>query len=319
MQTPTVRTVRPTDFVPLIAFLRNGSHREVTASAWPEIAGEASARVLRVVLRQIMVPPGGYPGAWVCVAENGVHGLAVAKARAGKLAWDVKNLFVIDGEQHVGVELLEQLSGEAVKHGARRVFLATGDDTAASGLARHAGFVHYTSEVLYGARLPAAVAANGLRAARPRLRQDTQALFQLYNSAVPYKVRLSEAATVEEWNALERANRPWAPRLGGSIQHFVWDEPGAIAGWLQITYGAKSQHISLLVGPSHADAAYDMLQYGLSQASHKAPIFVPVRDYQPEVASALVRSGFSPVSEYLVFAREMTARVPNRAFVPARA
>lgn len=274
---------------------------------------------MRDLFRRLIVHPGGRPQGWVCANGGSLSGLASAGPRAGKLAWDVRDLFVCESEPSVGVDLLEQVSAEAVKRGARRIFLGVGPDVSSTRLARQAGFVHYTSESIYVAKLQTAMGTNGLRPARPRLRHDTQALFHLYNTAVPFKVRLSEAATLEEWSSLDRASRPWAPSLGGSSHHYVWDEQGELAGWLQITFGSKSQHISLLVNPSQAASTEEMLQYALSQTSHKVPVYISVRDYQPELGSALERSGFSKVADALVFAREMTARVPNRAFVPARA
>ena len=316
---PTIRAIGPTDLIPLIAFLRNGSHLEVTSHGWPELQGDTSTRVMRDLFRRLVIRPGGHPQAWVCAAGSTIHGLAVAKPRAGKLAWDVRELLVSSDAHSVGVDLLEQLNAEAAKRGARRVFLSIGMDAAMTRLARQAGFVHYTSEALYAAKLPGSTASNSSRPARPRLRHDTPALFHLYNAAVPFKVRLSEAATIEEWTSLDRASRPWAPRLGGSTQHFVWDEQGELAGWLQINFGSRSQHMTMLVNPSQSQTTEEMLQYALSQLSHKVPIYVPVRDYQQELASALERAGFTRTAEYLVFVREMTARVPNRAFVPARA
>ncbi len=316
---PTIRVIRPTDLVPLIAFFRNGSRREVAAQLWPEMQGDAGARVLRDLLRQLMVHPGGYAQSWVYVEDGAIQGLTVAMPRAGRLAWDIRDLFLADAEGPIGVELLEQVSAELARRGARRLFMSIDTGGEVARLARQAGFAQYTSEALYAIKLPAAVSPSGLRPARPRLRQDTHTLFQLYNTAVPFKVRFAEAATMEEWHALERNNRPWAPRLGGNCQHYVWEENGEAAGWLQLTFGTKSQHIQLLVHPSHAEATEEMLRYSLSQASHKAPIYASAREYQPELASALERIGFAQVAEYLIFAREMTARVPSRAWMPARA
>jgi len=316
---PTIRAIRPTDIIPLMAFFRNGSRREVTAQVWPEVQGEANTRVVRDLFRQLVVHPGGSSQAWVCTADWGIHGLAIARSRAGKLAWDVQDLFVAEGALPAGVDLLEHAAAEVARKGARRVFIATSADGSMSKLARQAGFVHYTSEVLFAIKLRAPLAAGSVRPSRPRLRQDEHALFQLYNAAVPCKVRFAEAVTMEEWASLDKGSRPWAPRLGGSSQHFVWDDQSEMAGWLQLSFGSRSQHVALLVDPSHAEATEEMVQYSLSQASHKAPIYVSARDYQPELISALEKMEFARVAEYMVFAREMTARVPSRALVPARA
>jgi hypothetical protein len=316
---PTIRAIRPTDLIPLIAFFRDGSNRKVTAQAWPEVQGDAGARVMRQLIRRLMVHPGGYAQAWVCMTGGAVRGLAIARARAGKLAWDVQDLFVTDCDRSSCVDLLEQLAAEAVRNGARRVFLSTAVDGEASRLARQAGFVHYTSETLFAMKLAAQASGEGLPAARPRLRRDAHALFQLYNVAVPCKVRFAEAATIEEWSSLDRGSRPWAPRLGGNNQHYVWDEGDGLTGWLQLVFGTSSQHMSLVVHPSSAGATDEMVRYALSLASHKVPIYASAREYQPELISSLESVGFARVAECMVFSREMTARVPSRAFVPARA
>lgn len=302
-----------------MAFFRNGSHREVTAQVWPELQADASARVMRDLFRRLVVHPGGDSQAWVCTANGVIHSVAIARSRAGKLAWDIQDLFVAEGAQTAAVELLDRAAAEAARKGARRIFLATPADGEVTKLARQAAFTHYASETLFAVKLVAPFAADSVPPARPRLRQDTQALFQLYNAAVPGKVRLAEAMTMEEWTSLDRTSRPWAPRLSGDSQHFVWDEHGEMAGWLWLTFGSRSQHMALLVHPSRVESTGEMVRYALSQSSQKVPIYASARDYQPELISALEKVGFARVAEHLVFAREMTARVPSPAFVPARA
>ncbi len=315
---PTIRNVRPTDLVSLISFFRRDSHREVTAQLWPKVWQDSDARALWGLLSRAITPPGSAQ-VWICLADDDVHGLAVAHPRAGKLAWDVEELYVVDGERAAGIGLLEQLAGAAARKGARRVFLVTPVDGEMSRMATQAGFVNYAMESLYSVRLPSPVESSSSAKARPRLRQDTQALFHLYNAAVPCRVRSAEAMTVEEWLALDRGGRLWAPSLSGSRQHLVWEGKDGLAGWLQLHFGAKSQHLELLVHPAHQSETGEMVQYALSQVSPKAPVYFTVRDYQAEVASKLVEIGFMRSADYLVFARQMTVRVPNRALVPARA
>jgi len=315
---PTIRALRPTDFVSLISFFRHDAHREVTAPLWPDMREGCDGRgcwgfVSRLITR------GSGSQVWLSLGNGGVRGLAIAHPRAGKLAWDVEDLFVAESDRSAGVDLLEHLAGEAARRGARRLFLVTRVDGDTARIASNAGFVHYTSEILYFARLPAAVGYDGLRRARPRLRQDTPALFNLYNAAVPCNVRSAEAMTMDEWLSLERGGRLWAPSLGGSRQHFVWESGNSLAGWLQITFGGKSQHLELLVHPNERAATEEMLLYSLTQTSPRAPVYVTVRDYQGELASLLEALGFRPAADYLVFAHQLAVRVPGRALVPVRA
>lgn len=302
-----------------MAFLRDPSFHQLTAQVWPEMQRDSSARVVWTILQRLMTRPGAGPRAWVCFAKPGLRGLVIGHPRAGNLAWDVQTLLVANGAYAAGVELLEALSTEAVRREARRVFLATPPDAEPSRVARQAGFTSYTSETVFIARPSGAVAQDGLLPARPRLRQDTQALFQLYNAAVPCKVRFAEAATLDEWSSLLKGSRPWASSVGGSNRHYVWESPEGLMGWLQVTRGGRGQHFSLLVHPSHLEAVEGMLLYSLSRLNPASPVYCAVREYQPETASALERLGFAEVAHYLVCAREMTARVPSRAFVPARA
>jgi len=315
---PTIRNVRPTDLVSLISFFRRDSHREVTAQLWPKVWQDSDARALWGLLSRSITPPGSAQ-VWICLIEDDVHGLAVAHPRAGKLAWDVEELYVAEGDQSAGVGLLEQLAGEAARKGARRVFLATPVDGGMARMASQAGFVNYTTESLHSIRFSSQVEEKGSTRARPRLRQDTQSLFQLYNAAIPCRVRSAEAMTVDEWLSLDRGGRIWAPSLGGSRQHFVWEGKEGLAGWLQVTFGAKSQHLELLVHPSHQAEAGEMVHYGLSQVSHRAPVYFTAREYQPEVLSKLTEFGFARSADYLVFARQLAVRIPGRALVPARA
>jgi hypothetical protein len=315
---PTIRNVRPTDLVSLITFFRRDSHREVTAQLWPNVWQDSDARALWGLLSRVITPPGSTQ-VWICLAEDDVHGLAVAHPRAGKLAWDVEELYVVDGERSAAVGLLEQLASEAARKGARRVFLATPVDREMSRMATQAGFVNYTTESLYSVRMPSPMAESSSTKARPRLRQDTQALFHLYNAAVPCRVRSAEAMTVEEWLALDRGGRLWAPSLGGSRQHFVWEGKEGLSGWLQMHFGGKSQHVELMVHPAHQSEAGEMVRYALGQVSPKAPVYFTVREYQSEISSKLTEIGFTRCADHLVFARQLAVRVPNRALVPARA
>lgn len=315
---PTIRTIRPTDLVPLISFFRDGSHCEITARVWPEVWDSSNTRVVWNLISRLVTRPGDSQ-VWVCLGGSGVTSLGIARPRAGNLAWDVANLFVSEDDRTAAVDLLEHLAGEASRKGVRRVFLSTPQDNDLGRIAKQAGFINYTSETLYSCPLPVTQNDGELLRPRPRLRQDTHALFRLYNSAVPCRVRSAEAITLDEWISLEKGNRLWAPSLGGSRQHFVWEEKDELVGWLQLSFGAKSQHVELLAHPSKRKDIDNMVLYALTQISPRAPVYVSVREYQPEVASVLQRLGATAVVDYLICARELAVRVPSRALAPAGA
>ncbi len=315
---PTIRAIRPTDFVSLISFLRHDAHREVTAQLWPELWEGADGRGRWTLLSRLVTRTSGAQ-AWLSLGDGDVHGLAIANPRAGKLAWDVESLFIAESDRSAGVDLLEHLAAESARRGARRLFLATPVDGEMARIAHQAGFVNYTTETLYSARLSETTGDVGCRQARPRLRQDTPALFQLYNAAVPCRVRSAEAMTIDEWLSLERGSRLWTPSLGGSRQHLVWETGNSLVAWLQLAFGGKSQHLELLVHPSEQSAIEEMLLCCFSQASCKVPVYFTVRDYQAGIVPMLESRGFTRTADYLVFARQLAVRVPGRALVPARA
>ena len=116
--------------------------------------------------------------------------------------------------------------------------------------------------------------------ARPRLRADEQLLFQLYMAAVPGAVRAAEAMTLDEWAALYPGRKRWQPSFTGSRQQYVWELGTSIVGWMELTFGQRSQYIELLVNPRYEDAADRLLRYALLQVSPKAPVYIIAREYQ---------------------------------------
>lgn len=314
---PTIRAIRPTDLVSLVAFFRHESPRDVTAHLWPEVGEKAPGRFLRSITSLLLARPGSSQ-LWLYLA-GGIRALVVFQPRAGKLAWDVQELFLAGEDDGAGIELLEHIAGEAAGRGARKLFLATPVEDSAVRLAGKSGFANYTAESLYCLRgWPSTIPGPDL-VGRLRLRRDTQGIFQLYNAAVPCRVRSAEAMTLDEWIFLEKGSTLWSPSLAGNRRHFVWESDGSLVAWLQVSSHKGSLHADLLVHPSHHDRAEEMLRFSLSQADPRFPLFLTVRDYQGEVASAAARLGFLEESSHLVFARELAVRIPSRVFVPARA
>src|SRR5918912_3872692 len=110
-------------------------------------------------------------------------------------------------------------------------------------------------------------------------------------AAVPAPVRSAEAMTLEEWAGLFPGRRFWQPSFG-SRQQFVWELGTSLVGWLEITFGQRSQFMELLVHPRYEDAADRLLRYALLQVSPKAPVYIVAREYQPYLSSAVQRVGF---------------------------
>jgi hypothetical protein len=314
-----VRTLRPIDMVALASFERRAGAAEITAHNWPRVEPE-SGRVpfLNLVSASLGHRPGGRR-AWV--AEDGEHrqlaGLAIARPRAGGLVWDVLNLHADPSENMIGVELLEQVAACAGSHAARRVFLEAPLGGRGLDVARRAGFERFTSSELYILSPGFKVERTDLFEARPRLRADEQTLFQLYMGAVPAPVRAAEAMTLEEWGALYPGRKRWQPSFTGSRQQYVWELGTSLVGWLEVTFGQRSQFMELLVNPRYEDAADRLVRYALLQVSPKAPAYVVAREYQPSLAAALRRAGFRLAAEHELFVKLLAARVREPRLVTA--
>jgi hypothetical protein len=314
----TIRTVRATDIIPLVAFLRNGTRQEVTARVWPRVEEDANWKAVWRALGPRITPPVEMARSWVYVSRTGVRGVVLARARVGGIAWDVEELHLAEGDWLAGVELLDYLAARAARSGVRRVFLATPPDGEVVRIAKQAGFINYASEILYSTRLQTPVDPPSVVPLRPRLHRDVHALFQLYNAAVPCRVRSAEALTLDEWSVLNSSSG-WAPRFRSFRQDLVWERDGTLAAWLRIAGAGKSRNLELLVHPAHVERTEQLLRFSLSRLRPRTPVYVSARHYQPELASSLEALGFQRVADCLVFARELTARVPSRALMPVRA
>jgi hypothetical protein len=312
-----VRTLRPIDVVALASFQRRNGGTEITAHNWPRVEPE-TGRVpyLNLLSTSLAHRPGGQRG-WVAEQDGRMVGLATARPRAGGLVWDVANLHAVLGENTIAADLLEQVAACAGSHAARRVFLEAPAGGRGQDVARRAAFERFTSSDLFVLAPGGKIERTDLFEARPRLRADEQTLFQLYNASVPAPVRAAEAMTLEEWGALYPGRKRWQPSFSGSRQQYVWELGTSMVGWLELTFGQRSQFMDLLVHPRYEDAADRLLRYALLQVSPKAPVYVTVREYQPYLASALQRAGFRLVARHELFVRLLAARVREPRLVTA--
>jgi hypothetical protein len=312
-----VRQLRPIDVVALASFQRRAGDTEITAHNWPRMEPE-SGRVpyLALVSSSLGHRPGGQR-AWVAEHDGSMAGLAVAHPRAGGLVWDVIHLHAQQDGDSAAVDLLEKVSANAVKQAARRVFLETPLGGRGQDVARRAAFERFTSSELFVLAPGFKVERTDLFEARPRLRADEHDLFQLYTASVPAPVRAAEAMTLEEWGALYPGRKRWQPSFTGSRQQYVWELGTSMVGWMELTFGQRSQFLDLLVHPRYEDASDRLLRYALLQVSPKAPVYAAAREYQAPLASALQRAGFRPVSQDELYVKLLAVRVREPALVPA--
>jgi hypothetical protein len=201
--------------------------------------------------------------------------------------------------------------------GVRRVFLEAPTGGRGLDVARRAAFERFTSNELYVLQPGFKVERTDLFEARPRLRADEEPLFQLYHAAVPAPVRAAEAMTHEEWGALYPGRKRWQPSFTGSRQQYIWELGTSLVGWLEITFGQRSQFMDLLVHPRYEDASDRLVRYALLQVSPKASVYAVAREYQASLASTLQRAGFRRAGEHDLYVKLLAARVREPSLVPA--
>src|ERR687884_1072423 len=312
-----VRSLRPIDVVALASFQRRAGGTEITAHNWPRVEPESGQLpYFHLLSGSVAHRPGGQRS-WVAEHGGRVVGVAVARPRAGGLVWDVSHLHAEPGQDSVAADLLEQVVACAGSHAARRVFLEAPSRGRGQDVARRAAFERFTSSELYMLSPGFTVQRTDLFEARPRLRADEQSLFQLYMAAVPAPVRAAEAMTLDEWGALYPGRKRWQPSFTGSRQQYVWELGTTLVGWLEITFGQRSQFMELLVQPRYEDASDRLVRYALLQVSPKAPVYLGAREYQAHLASAVQRAGFHLAAQHELFVKLLAARVREPRLVTA--
>jgi len=312
-----VRPLRPLDVVALASFQRRAGGTEITAHSWPRVEPE-SGRVPYLSLASGSL--GHAPGSqrtWVAEEKGRVIGLASAQPRAGGLVWDVVHLHTQPDVDNMAGDLLDKVVACAGARAARRVFLEAPAGSRAQDVVRRAGFERFTSSELFILAPGFKVERTDLFEARPRLRADEEPLFQLYGAAVPAQVRAAEAMTYEEWAALYPGRKRWQPSFTGSRQQYVWELGTSLVGWLEITFGHRSQFMDILVHPRYEDASDRLLRYALLQVSPKVPVYAVAREYQPSLVSALQRAGFRQADMHEIYVKMLAVRVREPSLVPA--
>ena len=249
---------------------------------------------------------------WVARRGLAVRGLASARRRGRRSAWEVDYLIVASGEESTGASLLEELTRGLGRAGVEKVFIRLDAQSRLLDVARSAGFFPYLKEHLWRLEqvsqgldcppLPMRLSALG--------GADLLPLFQLYNASVPAAVRRCEALTLREWAAMQERGR---------CQHLVLQKDARLAAWLRLARHDGAGCFALLAA-RRQDAPLDNL---LATAMHylrgRRPIFCLVPEYERTLAARLADLGFQPVSEYALLANRLVRPIEEAAPVPAGA
>jgi hypothetical protein len=129
---------------------------------------------------------------------------------------------------------------------------------------------------------------------RYRMPQDAWALHQLENAVTPPLVRQLEGPTSGQW-----ANSP------KGMSEIVVERDGAAIAW--VGWGSRAapgaRRLGLLVHPDHRDLAPVLLRHVLSQSDAATTFQARIRDYQSELLSAFVESGFRIAGDAVLMIR----------------
>jgi N-acetylglutamate synthase-like GNAT family acetyltransferase len=318
-----IRVLRPTDLLAYVTFCQRVAKSDaVIAEFLSPVMFRMLPTVARFLGRSLAVELGRET--WVQIENGRISGLVAAKRREGADIWDVDELSLLPATdaERTGLRLLEQLLTAATDDGVHKVFLRLLEDDVAQEWVRQVGFFQYCRESTYWrAELPTLARVPKMVQMRRRRPADHQPLFQLYCSAVPFRVRQAEGMTLHEW----RWTDGWAVRpvgLGTFVGHarvdWVVDGPSRPAAWLQVDHHRR--RLSLLTDPQSDVDAGEIIRFGMTRLGAGGPARCAARDYQLAVAVALEDAGFvSAQRKEKLFARAIAARVPEFKLVPLRA
>ena len=251
-------------------------------------------------------------------------GLASARVRRGRRAWEIDRLFLAqepslssanwDGQHLVpstlALDRLERM-GEAVGGlGAERLFLRLSSNSPIYLLAQRAGFFPYFEETLLEA--PASRSLGPMLTVssdwRELLPEDYQGLFQLYCAATPQAVRSAAGLTFDQWRD---AQESWGRR-----RDWVAKNNGRVVGWLGFSEFHGVTGVEALANPDEV-GMWEALVAGAQTQTGTQRWLVP--DYHEEVASQLLRRQYHEVARYSVMIKTVAVPVASQGMATVEA
>ena len=312
-----IRALRPTDILPYVEFchqLSRGSGGR--APLWLE----SMSTVGGFLGKSLALEPGRE--SWVQIEHRHVSGLVAAKRREGADIWDIDQLVYLpsDDAPRTCARLLNHLLTAASDEGVQKVFLRLNSENPALEWARQVGFVQYSAETTYYLpEVPALAHPPQIPQIRPRRPADHLALFQLYCSAVPIRVRQAEGMTLHEWRWTDGWwVDPMNVRILGrrSRTDFVVEVGPRLTGWLQVD--RHRRRLTILTDPHEGPEVEELIRFGLTKLGAGRHAHCPVRDYQPDLRAALEEISFSPTGNDSLLTRALATRIPEGKLVPVR-
>lgn len=309
-----VRAFRPTDLLALIAFEGRTIPNEVVS--WERWATEPSVRVSLAALLQQWLAVDSHRYTVLCLKGQTMRGLASAKKRAGRTAWEVDYLSVTappEQREAIGQELLNQISKEAIKKGMERIFLRLPEESPWMEPVQRVGFRPYAKERLH--RLDAVRdhqptgRSQGPYLLRPRGRADYQPLFQLFSSIVPEGVKTAEGLTLRQWRDSREGG--WE---GLGKRQLVCEKDGIVIGWLSFRINGKVAQFRLMAHPEEWECLEFMLRYCLTRLEDKSPLLSLAPEFHWSLRRLLLENDFQEVFELTNLSQQLV--VSARRAIP---
>jgi len=261
---------------------------------------------------------------WVQIEHGQISGLVTAKRRQGADVWDIDQLAYLPSADapRTCARLLGHLLSAASDEGVLKVFLRLDSSSPAVEWALRVGFVQYSVEtVYYLPEVPSPARPPRLEWVRPRCPSDHQALFQLYCSTVPVRVRQAEGMTLQEWRWtdgwwLDPMGLPPILGRGGRHDFVVEDAPRLIA-WLQAD--RRRRRITIQAESRDGLDIDALIRHGLRTLGTGRHAYCAVREYQLNLVGALEEIGFAAIRTDSLLTRALATRIPELKLVPVRA
>ena len=311
----SVRTVRPTDLVALVAY--DGRVYPNEAVTRDRIGKEMSPHPLETALEQWFSFATGRH-TWISVKGATLRGLASARRRGSKAAWELDCLIdAAEDDPGVLMSLLDQVAADAGRAGAEKVFLRVDSASHMAQAACRCGFSAYLTERLLTAdggprSEPNAERAAASRALRRWGRADAYPTFRLYNRWTPEPVRRLEAVTFREWLAArERVSPPRGTR------QWVLEREGQISGWLRTAAVGELGRFDLLADPAAPELLDHLIDAALARLRAQSTLLTLAPEFAVGLRERLERRGFAQRGEFVVLVRRTTRPVPMSELAPA--
>jgi hypothetical protein len=301
----SVRSVRPTDLVALVAY--DGKVYPNEAVTRDRVGKEASPHPLETAIEQWFSFATGRH-TWISVKGATLRGLVSARKRGSKAAWEIDCLIHTDEEPDVLLNLLEQVTEDAGRAGAEKIFLRVDADSEILRDCSASGFSLYLREHLFVAEGPRAAEAPSFGediAFRRWSKADAHDTFWLYNRATPEPVRHAEAATFREW----AASREKMSAGRGTRQWVTQTEQG-IVGWLRTAADGELGRFDVMVDVAATDLLNSLIDAALVRLSDQSLLVTLVPNFAVGVVDRLQQRGFQERGEFVVLARRTTRPIP---------